>query len=857
MDRIFESFLRFIPFARVFENTGINDKVSVGLATILTSLLVYLLTNLYKYLVNHYKNSIVAKDLNPYFDYKKVKTAQEYFIQTQFQNESPTREDEPGFMHRFVAKRPLIPFFLKTAFDEKKETDKYYLILADSGMGKTTFMINLYVKNYSFLNFRQRYKMALFPLGDGRILDIIKQIKPEEAKRTILLLDAFDEDKKLIPPDEPDGLSDDDRFRKRLDEIFEVVRDFREVIITSRTQYFPGQETQPYELKIPRFDDAGFHKLAKLYLSPFDSKEIKRYLDKKYGTLNFWNRKKKRQAFRIVNSSPRLMVRPMLLSYIDYLVESNKPFSTTYQLYETLVDKWIEREATKHKQILDREKFKRDLYNYSQLIANALYHKRKESEMLFLSKDSAIEIARNHHIDLKDYEITGQSLLTREASGNWKFAHKSIFEYFIAKKAIHDKAFLCTLNFSEMDMVIQFFLETIFFENFFPLGKMPFTTSNTYQVYKSLVDKWIDRESSKHKQLPDREKFKHELYRYCQVLAKEIYLQRSEPEIVSLSKEATTEVAKKHHLNLKDFDITGQSMLTRNDLGNWEFAHSSIIEFFIVDEAIQDRALLGKINFAEVGMARKFFTEAMLEENFVYVKGGTFSMGSPWSETNRGENEVQHQVTVNDFFICKFTITQAEYEKHIGKNPSHFQGKGKLPVESVSWFDAIHFCNIMNREAGFKNTYDDSGYLLDSFGQKTNDVAQIRGYRLPTEAEWEYACRAGTITPFNTGENLNAQQANFGSKNHGSTKEVGCYPPNNWGLFDMHGNVWEYCLDWYAPYPVGDQINPVGAENGTTRIVRGGSYESYSMYVRSAYRFGYAPEGRSPGVGFRLVLSLF
>ena len=289
---------------------------------------------LYGFLTNHYKNSKTARDLAPYFDYQKVKASREFFIPTKFQNQSPTQEEEPEFSHRFVSKSLLIPFFMKTAFNEKKESDKFYLVLADSGMGKTTFMINLYVQYTSFFNFGRKHKIRLFTFGDARILDQIKRIEPKEASDTILLLDAFDEDKKLIPPAEPDGLSDDERFRRRLDEVIEAVQDFREVVITSRTQYFPGQESQPYELKIPRFDDQGYHKLAKLYLSPFDHKEISRYLRKKFGVLRFWNRKKKQSAAIIVHNSPKLMVRPMLLSYIDYLVESKKVFKTTYQIYD-------------------------------------------------------------------------------------------------------------------------------------------------------------------------------------------------------------------------------------------------------------------------------------------------------------------------------------------------------------------------------------------------------------------------------------------------------------------------------------------------------------------------------------------
>ena len=267
----------------------------------------------------------------------------------------------------------------------------------------------------------------------------------------------------MISPTEPDGLADDERFRRRLDEIIETVRDFREVVITSRTQYFPGQESQPYELKIPRFDDKGFHTLAKFYLSPFDRKEITRYLNKKYGGLKFWNRKKKQIATTIVNNSPKLMVRPMLLSYINFLVESEQVFENTYQIYETLVDKWIEREAKKRKhQTSDREKFKQDLHKYSRLVAIEIYRQRKETDMLHLQKDTAIEVAQQNNIDLLGYEITGQSLLTRDAEGNWKFAHKSILEFLIAKEAVEHMDFwieLAKSDFAGMDMAKLFYKE--------------------------------------------------------------------------------------------------------------------------------------------------------------------------------------------------------------------------------------------------------------------------------------------------------------------------------------------------------------------------------------------------------------
>lgn len=364
MDRIIEILLNAIPFTKFFEMFGMSKEICAFLAVLSVALTAWVLKIVIQKFINHYKNSKTAKDLEVPFDYNKIKSARELFIPTQFQNQSPTREDEPQFSHKYIAKELLIPFFIKTAFNEKKENDKFYLVLADSGMGKTTFMINLYLKYISFFNFRRKYEIRLFAFGDSQLLDKIDRIEKKEVPKTILLLDAFDEDTKLINPDKQDGLTDDERFRKRLDEIIEVVQGFKEVVITSRTQYFPGQEDKPYELKIPRFDERGFHTLAKMYLSPFSVKEIKKYINKKYGRLKFWNWKKKVKANAIVINSPKLMVRPMLLSYIDYFVESRYKFENTSQIYETLVAKWIDREATKRKyKTEDREQFKENLYN--------------------------------------------------------------------------------------------------------------------------------------------------------------------------------------------------------------------------------------------------------------------------------------------------------------------------------------------------------------------------------------------------------------------------------------------------------------------------------------------------------------
>ncbi len=731
MEKIIEALMKLLPFAPLLEKLGLSQETSVAVAGLILAALVFAAYSLYEYLLDHYKNSKAAGDLAPYFDYQQVKSSRALFIPTQFQNQSPTHEDEPEFSHRFVPKSPLIPFFMKTAFNEKKESSKFYLVLADSGMGKTTFMINLYVQYASFFNFGRKYKIRLFPFGDARILEQIQKIDAKDAPHTILLLDAFDEDKKLIPPEAPDGLSDDERFRRRLDEIIETVRDFREVVITSRTQYFPGQENQPYELKIPRFDDKGFHKLAKFYLSPFDGKEISRYLRKKYGVLKFWHRKKKQSAAAIVNNSPKLMVRPMLLSYIDYLVESKQAFKNTYQIYETLIAKWIEREAHKRKhQTSAREKFEQDLHQYSRLVALEIYRQRQQTDMLHLKKEAALAIARNNNIDLQDYEITGQSLLTRDAEGNWKFAHKSILEFLVAKQVGENLELWQELNFDGMDMAEQFFLE-----------KRP------------------------------------------------------------------------------------------------------------------GRPLPGA---------------------FVFIKGGTFLMGSPDSEVDRIKNETQHQVKVSDFFMAKYTVTVAQFETFVRE--SRYQtdadkGGGSNIWTGKEWqkkSDANWKCNVNGEEQQDKQhpvihvSWNDATAYWNWLSKKLNAIV-----RLPTKAEWEYACRAGTTTPFHTGANLITEQANYDGnypykknpkgKYLQKTTPVGSYPSNAWGLYDMHGNVYEWCLDWYdgnyydACKKQGIVENPAGPETGSFRVLRGGGWIIGAQGCRSADRRSYSPADRGSYVGFRLV----
>ena len=228
----------------------------------------------------------------------------------------------------------------------------------------------------------------------------------------------------------------------------------------------------------------------------------------------------------------------------------------------------------------------------------------------------------------------------------------------------------------------------------------------------------------------------------------------------------------------------------------------------------------------------------------VLIPKGTFMMGSPTSEEGRVQDETQHQVTISkDYYLGVTEVTQGQYEKVMGTNPSNFQGKktrgssSNHPVEMVSWEDAVEFCKKLS-------------VLPEE--QKAGRV-----YRLPTEAEWEYACRAGSKTAYSFGESSKSlgDYAWFGGNSNYQTHAVGEKKANAWGLYDMHGTVWEWCSDWYGEYPNSAISDPVGPREGSFRVIRAGSWLHAAAGCRSAYRLKLNPSNRLSVNGFRIVLN--
>jgi len=239
----------------------------------------------------------------------------------------------------------------------------------------------------------------------------------------------------------------------------------------------------------------------------------------------------------------------------------------------------------------------------------------------------------------------------------------------------------------------------------------------------------------------------------------------------------------------------------------------------------------------------EFYIEPMTGMRLVALEPGTFAMGSPATESGRGGDETRHPVTLTrKVYIGQHEVTQAEWKQVMGANPSQFTECARCPVETVDFFQVSAFLSSLN--AG---------------------NAAMR-YRLPTEAEWEYACRAGTTTAFSTGRSISTEQANYdgrfpysggsggsGGGTRGKTAPAGSYPPNAWGVFDMHGNIWEWTGDWYGEYGAGPVIDPAGAAKGRARVIRGGSWRFDANSMRCALRYAHAPQDKGPSLGFRIV----
>jgi formylglycine-generating enzyme required for sulfatase activity len=475
----------------------------------------------------------------------------------------------------------------------------------------------------------------------------------------------------------------------------------------------------------------------------------------------------------------------MLLAHIPEVLEAQKEISYTYQLYEIMIEAWLERE----KKWVD----KKILRDFSERLAIDILLKREERKMERVPYEELLELAKKWCIEADWKLLTGRSLLNRDVEGNFKFAHRSIMEYLFIDRFLK----------SDSDDRPE--------------------TQWTDQMKAFLQEKIKSMEAKKNLDRVDL----------------------SDSDLTGMYFSGFSFI----NANLTNANLTNAN-LTNANLTNANFTNANLTNANFTNANLQrvtfELGVIKDASLSSANLQNVTFVNTKLKMTFVYIRPGTFMMGSPKDEPGRYDHEILHEVKLTKGFLMQTTpVTQGQWKAVMGNNPSRFHDCGDdCSVETVSWNDVQEFISKLNE--------------LDGGGNK---------YRLPTEAEWEYACRAGTTTPFAFGKCLFTDDANYDGnypldgcpkgEYRGKTIPVGSLKANDWGLYDMHGNVWEWVQDWYGDYPTGSVTDPVGPKSGSGRVVRGGGWDGGARNCRSGSRRRISPDDRYADFGFRLFHSRF
>lgn len=366
------------------------------------------------------------------------------YIETHFTSLPPHEYDDP-IKSTTASIRESMTDFCDRILAPNNPNDKLYIVLAGSGMGKTTFMVNMFC-HYVNKNMTRKgmpLEIRLLRLGDENIFERIKLLSTTiNPGRTILLLDALDENRDAS-----------ENFSVFKDGLETVIESYKLVIITCRDQFFDTEKDVPEETRwVSSGKEKNLINYFKVYISPFTDTDVEKYLSVKYGRWKY--RRKRKQAHLIVDKCRSLMVRPLLLSYIDDLVDEKAEYREHADIYETLIDKWIQREVNSIDSS-ERQKRKDMLYKFSSDIAIAIYENWRKTKKMQLSVDQMNEFMSKYGYNSVPYQIKQRSLINRNVSGEYKFSHKSFLEFFLAKKKFEDNSF--DLQFEGMDMAKEFF----------------------------------------------------------------------------------------------------------------------------------------------------------------------------------------------------------------------------------------------------------------------------------------------------------------------------------------------------------------------------------------------------------------
>lgn len=325
-----------------------------------------------------------------------------YYIPTRAQDIDPCDQDEIRDNNGKFISEPLVPFFRKEAFRESSQ-GKYYLVLADSGMGKTTFLLRLYRECFLKRSSKNYKNIQMIPLSQENCLNTIEKINnPGE---TILLLDALDENKQAII-----------NYELFFLDLLRVTEEFNKVVITCRTQFFPNRASEPEMTgRIRIGTGAKSEEIVKKYISPFTDEEVKLYLKKRFR----FKKRAQRKAYRIVKTVPALMARPIILNWINFLCDYPEEYVYTFQIYDSIIQKWIERE--------NYGGMNKKLFEFSCAISEYML----SAEATSMSAEMVEKIAKQKYINLEPIIAKSRSLLNRNSTGEYKFAHRSFLEFFI------------------------------------------------------------------------------------------------------------------------------------------------------------------------------------------------------------------------------------------------------------------------------------------------------------------------------------------------------------------------------------------------------------------------------------------